>query len=115
MTMIRMMMAIGIRSNVIDNFLRIYNGKVNHSGTAIKIQVTPGVDGKVAILATSNNNNINQSFNQRWKSIFKLQFILWPMIILMQPVILRHQIPRPVLLLLPLLRAILHPVWSHLF
>jgi hypothetical protein len=114
MTMIRMMMAIGIRSNVIDNFQHIYNGKANNSGIAIKIQATPGLGGKVATqVINNNNNNINLSFNQWWNSIFKLQFILWSMIILMQPVILRHLTPRPTLA--PLLKAILHLAWSHLF
>jgi hypothetical protein len=110
MTMIKMMMETGIRSNVIDNYLRIDNSKANNNGTAIKTQVTPGLDGKTATLAI---NNISLYFNQWWKSIFKLQFILWVLIILMQPVILRHQAPSPAL---PLhLRAILHPVWLHLF
>ena len=65
MTMIRMMMATGIRSNVIDNFLHIYSGKASNSGIAIKIQVTPGLGGRIAIQVINNNNhNINLFFNQ---------------------------------------------------
>jgi hypothetical protein len=105
MTMIKMTMATGIRSNVIDNFLHTYNGKVSNNGTAIKLQVTPGLDGKIATLAT---NNINLYFSQWLKSILKLQFILLEVVILMQPVILRHRIPNQVLVLPQ--RAILHPV-----